>query len=404
MKFIKKDYICPFCFNKSDLYRVAFRCSNSPQKCSHEADTVYSEFRNIKPPRMLPKVVHIPVPSGARDHLKSLKMPREAACSHCKETTYTRLCPTCHSELPHTIGDYKDLTFAVIGAKEAGKSHYISVLINKINNDIGENFDSSLQALDDSTIKRYREDFYDPVFRKKETIQATRSARADISVKTPLIYTLAFMGKKLFGGKKIRDVATMVFFDTAGEDLDAEDTIATENKYIYNSSGIIILLDPLQLPDVRSQFSDKSKLPSENTDLEDIITRTARLIRKAKNLKQTEFIDIPVALTFSKIDAIESLLDPSSSLKFPSKHNGSFDIGDFETINSEMEASVKEWKGGGLLKNLKSNFKNFAFFGMTALGSNPHGTQKITKLRPHRVEDPFLWLLWNHKLIPASNR
>jgi hypothetical protein len=404
MKFIKKDYICPFCFNKSDLYRVEFRCANDPKRCAPEADTVYSNFRGLNTPKTLSKVIQIPVPATNREKLQALRMPREAVCPHCNDKTSIRICPNCHSELPYTIGDYKDLIFAVIGSKEAGKSHYISVLIDKIMNEIGEGFDSNLQPLNDETIKRYREDFYNPIFRKRETIMATRSGRADISVKLPLIYTLSFMGKGIFSKKRIRDVATIVFFDTAGEDLDAEDTMTTENKYIYNSSGIILLLDPLQLSEVRSQLSSGTPLPEENTEIEDIIARTATLIRKAKKMKQNQLIDIPIALAFSKIDAIDPILDPSSGLKYPGKHTNCFDTGDFEAVNSEMESLIKEWKGGVLLQQMRHNFKHYGFFGFTALGCNPHGTQKIPKLRPHRVEDPFLWLLWRHRLIPSSNQ
>lgn len=404
MKFIKKDYICPFCFTKNDLYQVEFRCSNDPRRCPPEADSIYSDFRGLNTPKAMPKVIKIPPPTNKKEKLRALKMPREAVCPHCKGKTSLRICPACHSELPYTIGDYKDLIFAVIGGKESGKSHYISILINKIMNEIGEGFDSNLQPLDDETIKRYREDFYNPIFRKRETIMATHSGRADISVKIPLIYTLSFMGKGIFNQKKIRDVATIVFFDTAGEDLNAEETMVTENKYIYNSSGIILLLDPLQLPDVRSQLPSDTPLPSENSEVEDIISRTAKLIRKAKNIKQDQLIDIPVALAFSKIDAIDPLLDPSSSLKYPCKHINSFDIGDFEAVNGEMESLIREWRGGVLVQQMRHNFKNHAFFGLTALGCNPHGTQKIPKLRPHRVEDPFLWLLWRYKLIPAANQ
>lgn len=404
MKFIKKDYICPFCFNKEDLYKVEFRCANDPRKCPPEPDTVYSDFRKISPAKNLSRVIKIPPPTGGRDKLKSLKMPRETHCPNCREKTSIRICPVCHSELPYTIGDYKDLTFAVIGTKEAGKSHYISVLLNKIMNDIGEGFDSNLQPLNDETIRRFRDDFYNPVFRKHETIMATRSGRADNSVKVPLIYTLSFMGKGIFSKKKIKDVATIVFFDTAGEDLDAEDTMTTENKYIYNSSGIILLMDPLQLPEVRAQLPSETPLPSENSEIEDVISRTAKLIRKAKKLKQTQLIDIPLALAFSKIDAIEPILDPSSSLKYPSKHVDRFDMSDFDSVCSEMESLIKEWRGGGLLQQLRHNFKNYGFFGLTALGCNPHGTQKIPKLRPHRVEDPFLWLLKQHRMIPVSDR
>lgn len=402
MSFMKKNYICPFCFNRSDLYQVKFRCANDPKRCPPEPDTIYSNFRRNTTPKILAKVIQTPAPKTNLERLQSLKMPREAVCPHCNEKTSIRICPHCHSELPYTIGDYKDLIFAVIGTKEAGKSHYISVLIDKIMNEVGESFDCNLQSLDDDTRKRYREDFYNPVFRQREIIRATRSGRADDSVKTPLIYTISFMGKGVFNRKKIRDVATIVFFDTAGEDLDAEDTMRTENKYIYDSSGIILLLDPLQLPEVRSQLPHSTPLPSENTEIKGLIDRVVKLIQKAQKLKHGQFIDIPVALTFSKIDALESLLDTQGNLTKATKHNGCFNTDDFKAVNSEMEAYIREWKSGDLIRELNHNFKNYAFFGMTALGCNPHGSQKIEKLRPHRVEDPFLWLLWQHKLIPAT--
>lgn len=186
--------------------------------------------------------------------------------------------------------------------------------------------------------------------------------------------------------------------------MDAEDTMATENKYIYNSSGIIFLMDPLQIPDVRLNLNPKTPLPNENTEAEDMLARTANLIRKANNLKPDGLIDIPVAVAFSKIDALDSILDPSTCLNYPSKHTNFFDTEDFQDVNSEMESLVKEWSGDSLIQQLKHNFKEHAFFGLTSLGCNPHGSQKISKLRPRRVEDPFLWLLWNHKLVKDNRK
>lgn len=402
MKFIKRNYICPFCFEKNNLYDVKFRCSNQPGRCAPVPDKIISKFRGLSAPKNMQRIVSIPAPTNKMEKLKALKMPRSAFCDACHEKTTKRVCPNCHSELPHTIGEYKDLIFSVIGAKEAGKSHYIAMLIEKIKNEIGLNFNCNLHPLNDDTIKRYRTGFYNPIFRNKQVIQATRSAKADFNVRNPMIYTLSFMGKGLFRKNKIRDVATIEFFDTAGEDLDDENTMAVENKYIYNSSGIIFLLDPLQLPSVRDLLPSNTDLPNENSEADDLVARSANLIRKANNLKATDLIDIPVAVAFSKIDALKPILDPSTCLNYPNKHNGTFDLGDFKDVSGEMESYIIEWAGANLIQQLKSNFKNYAFFGLSALGCNPHGTQKIKNLRPNRVEDPFLWLLWKYKLIKAN--
>jgi hypothetical protein len=389
---MKRYSICPFCFERINLHKVDFRCANAPARCSPENDVVLANFLGVSS-HITNKVVKIPLPSTVWHKLKAwVWAPREATCDVCHEKTSIRLCPRCHSELPYTIGEYQDLIFAVIGAKEAGKSHYISVLIEKVRNEIGAQFDCFLQPLNDETIRRYREDFYNPVFRKKEVIQATLSARADSRVRAPLIYTLSFKKKD-----KIRDVVTIVFFDTAGEDLDSEDTLRTENKYIYNSSGIILLLDPLQLPTVRAKLPDNTPLPRENAETEYLLDRVAKLIRMAYGKKPTYLIKIPLAVAFSKMDALEPLLE-GSSLNYPSKHDGIFDLNEFESVNGEMESRMREW-AGSLIQSVEHNFKSHAFFGLTALGCNPHGSQKIAKLRPRRVEEPFLWLLWRYKLI-----
>jgi len=404
VELLSKTFICPHCFERSCFEEVKFRCVNDAKRCEPEPDDKYSEFLGLGTPRMMAKTFGNPAPTGLLGKIKSLHIPRSATCSHCGEISTKRICPSCHSELPHTIGDFQDMIFSIVGAKESGKSHYIAVLLNEIMNSMGGAFNCNLQPANDNTSKRYREDFYNPIFRRRETIQGTRSARADFSVRQPLVYTLSFMGRGMFGKKKIAQVVTISFFDTAGEDLNSEDTILTENKYIFHSSGIIFLLDPLQLPVVRAQLPEEVKLPVENTELEEIISRTARLIRTARNMKQDQLIDIPVAVAFSKIDALDPLLDPSSPLKYPSKHEGEYNVRDFESIDAEVRSHIMEWKGEYLIQQLELNFKDYGFFALTALGSNPHGSNRISKLRPYRVADAFLWLLWKRGLIRAGKK
>lgn len=118
-----------------------------------------------------------------------------------------------------------------------------------------------------------------------------------------------------------------------------------------------------------------------------------------------KLIDIPVAVAFSKIDAVESLIDPSSCINYPSSHvsKGYFDLADFEDVNGTMESLVRNWGGENFANQLSSNFKEYAYFGLTALGCNPE-SNRIAKLRPHRVEDPFLWLLYKYKFIKGEKR
>lgn len=229
---LNKTFLCPHCFERNRFRDVHFRCVNDPKRCAPEPDPKYSAFLGLGKPRMMAKTFKNPGPKGLFGGMKSFFIPRSVPCSHCGEISTRRICPACHSELPHTIGDFQDMIFSIVGAKESGKSHYIAVLLNEIMNSMGGAFNCNLQPVNDSTANRYREDFYKPIFRRRETIHGTRSARADFSVRQPLVYTLSFMGRGMFGRKKISQVVTIAFFDTAGEDLNSEDTILTENKYI----------------------------------------------------------------------------------------------------------------------------------------------------------------------------
>jgi hypothetical protein len=307
-------------------------------------------------------------------------------------------------DLPHTTGKYRHLIFAVIGAKEAGKSHYLAVLIEQIRKHIGPALGLLLEPLDDFTIRRYRQSFYDPIFHNKTVIRGTISALADSQVQMPLVYTLTLTGKDLFGRNAIKGVVTLVFFDTAGEDLDSRDTMGTVNKYIYRSDGIILLLDPLQLRSVRDQLGGAVPVPTINTETATILERTTELIRLGRNLSLEEKIAIPLAVAFSKFDAVEPLIDPQMQLNAESNHRAGYDLADFHAVNAEMQALLQEWDSGIIPQQAETHYRRSGFFGLTALGCNPHGDQKIPRVLPRRVEDPFLWLLHCHGLIPTARR
>ena len=150
-------------------------------------------------------------------------------------------------------------------------------------------------------------------------------------------------------------VITLAFFDTAGEDLMNEMNMVKHNRYICNSAGIICLLDPLQLEavcnDIRENHLDVTLPETDpNTDVNDVLVRTTNMIRNTLNIKLKKQITIPMALSFSKIDAIQPLLDPSSHLNQKSLHieSNAFDIVDFENVNQEMEGLVQEWTRGNI--------------------------------------------------------
>lgn len=401
---MKRYSICPFCFERINLYQVDFRCANIPEQCPPENDALLAQFLGVGSQKMN-KVVKIPSPSTKIEKMW-LPAPLEATCQVCHQKTTIRLCPNCHSELPSTVGEFEDIIFTIIGTKNAGKSHYLSVLITQIQHEISPHFDCTLHPLNDETVQRYLNDFYSPVFGNQKIIQVNGSEPAINSRRRlPLTYTLSFNQKG-----KVRDVITLVFFDTAGEELDYEDTNRIENKAIYQSSGLILLLDSLQLPAVRKQLPPHTILPSaqllekavsgmrDEFEKHHLLERVALLIRQAHQKMSNYLIKSPIAIALSKMDVLSPLLDNNSIINSPSQHPGYFDIDVFNQVNSEIKYQVRDW-AEDLIDVVEHNFQHYAFFGITALGCNPVMSQKIDSLKPRRVEEPFLWLLWKHHII-----
>jgi hypothetical protein len=382
---------CPYCFEKFRLHQAPFRCTTPGVRCAPERDEVRARLWEDGAPlgRVLP-------PGG--------RFAGSARCPACEQVTRRRLCPHCHMELPQTLGRFRNLIFAVIGAKEAGKSHYLAVLIEQLRKHVGPRLDLLLEPLDQRTIERYRREFYQPLYQDKRVINATVQAFVDNRVQMPLVYTLTFSGKNLWGKKCIKGVVTLVFFDTAGEDLDDLDTMKTVNKYIYRSDGLIVLLDPLQLDPVRARLAGAVELPKRNSDTADILTRTTRLIEEGLVLSPETLISIPIAVAFSKFDAVESLLDPQMQLNAAARHEGGYDLADFGAVNAEMHTLLTEWDSVVVLEQVSKRYRQAGFFGFSALGCHPGSAGQVRSIVPRRVEDPFLWLLHTHRLLPALKR
>lgn len=368
-------FLCPRCFEEQSLDSIQYICSNTnaASSCQHAINKTPQRAEN----------------------------PKKPVCKECGQALITKICPKCKVELPLNIGTAKSYPIAIIGAKETGKSNFVAVLINQLKNEVGRAFDCSLMACGDKTINRYRTDFYDPLYRHRTCVQGTDAGEVE-----PLIYSLLFQRKGGFLRKATNDAVSLTFFDTAGENLKDENMMRTFNPYLYHSSGIILLLDPLQLPKVRDALEGKIRLPEENTDVNEILTRTIDIIRRnVPGLnKEGVKINIPLAIAFTKIDAVSDLLDPASCLRNDSAHirKGSFDQVDFQDANEEMQSLVEDWLGMELYQLVSTQFAQFGFFGLSALGSNPDMDNKIPKFRPFRVADPLLWILAKEGIIPSA--
>jgi len=234
--------------------------------------------------------------------------------------------------IPHGCRDKVNLSIALIGAKDVGKSNYIAMLIKEIKDRMAKDFGAAVIAADDSTMSTYSENFYKPIF-TDHTVAGSTDKNAKIP---PMIYSLEFGANE-----KTKKSVLLTFYDTAGENFTQTDRIL-ERRYITNADAIIILLDPLQLPRVRNQLIKlgiaEETLPERKSDTADILDRLINVYREMKKVKKK--IDIPIALAFSKMDMLMQydIFPKDSCLREESEHlgRGAFVYSDYKNTQNEM--------------------------------------------------------------------
>lgn len=377
-----KKFICPYCYEKHTEKECKYTCSYTIKTTLGVKSCKYDE--------------------GHKEN-GLIKDKFIGKCKKCHEAKLFMYCPTKHEqgknwEIPERArGD--NFSIALIGAKQSGKSNYIAVLVNEIKKKMARSMECALMFCNQDTSDAYQNTYYKPLYESATTVKGTD---ANVDSK-PLIYSIDF-----FDGKskshKIKNSITLSLYDTAGENLDKESTMLCNNQYIANANGIIVLLDPLQIPAVRKKLEGKMELPEKNSDITDILSRVIEIIRARKKVKGS--IDIPIALAFTKMDVLAryDIIPQESCLREESEHlsRGAFIQSDFEATGLDIEALLENFMADEVVQFLKS-FSSYACFGLSALGENPVGGVKLSgDPNPVRVLDPLLWLLAINKYIKTA--
>lgn len=355
-----KSAICPKCFAHVSQPQWIYRCQNEACEIKDESITITAS-REEKP-----------------------------ACPACGGNLSAPCCPACGYILREEDNETAALSVSIVGAEGSGKSHFLSVLIDELKQQVAKAYSCALYPTGgDDTIVLYEREYFEPLFTRGACLESTE--QTDI---LPLIYTLVSNDERL-----AKNVG-LTFYDACGANFESIAAMAKLNRSIYHSGGIIFLIDPTQLPVVREwQAARGGKIC--RLDPVAVLARTIYLMRAGmgqKNLQQK--IDVPVAVCLTKLDSVGPLLDASSFLTGPSRHlrGSGFDPADFDACSLEAKSLIESWGGGEFISQLNAQFSTFAFFGLSALGNEPSGGS-VHHIAPHRVTDPILWLLWRKKLI-----
>jgi GTPase SAR1 family protein len=378
-----KQLTCPYCFADVARDRIEFRCAGRPGRgpgCAPQLDERLARYTGSAAAASLPPVFSL-AKRGRRP------APGRADCPECGRPTARRVCPECHNPLPAAYCDTTGRIVALVGAKNAGKSTYIAVLLHELMNRVGTELDASVVACDDRTIDRFKRDFARPLFDERRLLPTTASAAT--SPREPLVYLLT----RTHTSRRGRDrnaALTLVLFDTAGEDLRSREVTDLHLRYLEAADAIIFLVDPHELPGGGSPDSDPI----------DVIARATEVVRGRHGTRRDGRLDVPAAVALTKIDAMPSPAERQSALHRARGHPGVLDLDDREAVHEQVRAMLHERQAGQLDVYLSQHYAHYALFGVSALGGTPSdGRVALGGVRPYRVEDPLLWLLYRFGML-----
>ncbi|MFG2986642.1 hypothetical protein ACGFYQ_36280 [Streptomyces sp. NPDC048258] len=393
-----KRLACPYCYESFAPREIRFRCnsrlSRTGKQCQRRRDQVLDQ-------RMGPRRSHDLGPDFAADGRKPT-----AVCPDCDGTTTYRICPVCHSELPVQFGMVDNRLIALVGPKASGKTVYMTVLLHEVRNRVGEAYGAALMGLDDSTMRRYSSDYEDRLYRDNQMFPGTQTASTTLNRVDPLVFRFGMRRRTLLGERPQHTVLS--FFDTAGEDFSSRESVELNTRYLTGADGIVLLLDPLQMPGARDNALPGTPLPgTEGLDTPiNVLSRVTSMLLAPRAGRSAQKIDTPIAVVFSKMDAFWHLLDAGSPLRDYAPPRGRFDVGDSLSVHEEVRRLLKDWDGVPIDHLLDNHYGRYRYFGVSALGRNPTPDARVapTGIQPYRVADPLLWLLSEFGSVPKAGR
>ena len=319
----------------------------------------------------------------------------QPVCPECDREIITKLCPKCGFEFSGDSAGSEMLGISMVGAERCGKSHFLTVLVNSLKQEMAKAYGCALYPLGgDHTIEQYNRHYYKPLFIDGHTVSST--TQEDVE---PLIYSLVFPDGDHFGR-----TASLTFYDACGENFMSERNMEENNRNLYNSRGILFLIDPTQFTVINERRRAKGKAVSA-VDPGTLLARTIHLIRNGAGQADIRTkISIPIAVCLTKMDIVRPWLDASSFLSCQSRHlrQPAFDPIDFESCSMEVMSLIESWSGKELINQVTSQFSEYGFFAFSALGGDPTDAGQVSHVSPHRIMDPLLWILWKNKIIGAN--
>ncbi|MCL2372059.1 MAG: hypothetical protein FWC78_01475 [Defluviitaleaceae bacterium] len=383
------EIVCLYCFRNFTHDRVLFRAFEAIDAEGYRADYdhVLDDYRarfhmdtaGILPPFLDPDSFPEAAKGYHRGVLSTLK-------DDYSNITTRRICPFCHNDIQQSAGYAPSTIISVVGGTQAGKSVYLTALVHTLKTITPRNFPIFCTPISNEMGKKFKLEYEGPLINDGILLDSTQKEKQQ----EPFIFTFSFADDR-------KPEISIAFFDMAGEGMVDPAYVDIYAANIRNSSGILFLVDPTQFSSIGGKILLKNGLKDEGfyDEPADVLSGLVEdyIYKQGGGVSQ-----IPTAVVITKSDLLGALrhdgeyISPNSPIFEHFNHQESFNLSAFDDIDIDVDDFISA-ADPNFRNALKRRFARLGFFAVSALGSKPEGS-RVASFAPLRVDEPFLWLLY----------
>ena len=295
------------------------------------------------------------------------KLPALAALG--REQKLTKVCPVCETVWCHGDEPLVERFVALVGGGSVGKTSYLTMAVQTL-----------LDAGDGERVRwrfESRRDEFEHGERLAALSMGQRLAATQRGIPDALVLRLQRDG--------CRD-ERLYLYDASGEEyIGLEREAGAEMTFFQDVSGILLMVDPLELARPRLDASDR--VPEDDPcgvsqiPLRVVVGTLCRNVRRFLRYGYGGLTEIPLAVVVTKADC------PEVAGRIGPEVVGR----DGSSEHEACRRALVEWGVGDQIVALERDFPTLRYFSCSALGRTPDGSG--IPFAPRAVLPPLLWVL-----------
>jgi len=296
----------------------------------------------------------------------------------------------------------QQLSVAILGAKQSGKTTYLQALLNYFDQQFSTKYATQLDAPEGNKVSEARLAELKEFIRSGTLPQATKSATnvekgSDRDPRKPIQFE--------FGGN-VSPIKGIEIYDLAGEDMDSRESMALYKDVLIKCDLIILLVDPMQDPAMEQTTRGAVAAPPRGTAPFDVLRNLEETLLGSGVQRASQ----KLAVVVSKFDGVEvaagmestpvfGILEKGLSLTRDVNTNSMKLYNERDGISLDREVMALIGKLDAMAAFTRALADSTVFsqkrcFVVSSLGHSTHAPRMDKAgITSFRISDPILWAL-----------